>query len=287
MKRRNKSLVALGMVLCMGMSVLAGCGSSSNSKGSDDASANGVKTIDVVVANGQPPYTYTDENGEITGLDVDIFKAVDELVPEYEFNYTIVDWDTMCAGVQSGKYAMGSCCLLNTPAREETYLLSDDIYYYLMNLVVRKDSGINSLEDMDGKSLSPYPDSDGLAYVEQCWKEKHPDVNFTRESASEAVPYADAYAGIQSGRWDAWFGDGSSYTTVAEQNPDLDLVVTDYVAAHPACFIINKDQKDLQEKVNTALGTLREDGTLSELSKKWLDKDVFEIGEKLLSDSVE
>lgn len=293
MKKRVKAWVALGMTVCMSIGTLAGCGDAGSSSKSDSASsssssgssseASGAKTIDIAVANGQAPYSYTDENGEITGLDVEIFKAVDELIPEYDFNLNIVDWDTMCAGVQSGKYSMGSCCLLHTPAREEIYLLSDDIYYYLMNLVVRSDSDINSLEDMDGKAISPYPDSDGLAYVEQCWREEHPDVNFTRESASEAVPYADAFAGIQAGRWDAWFGDGTSYYAVAEQNPDLDLKVTDYVAAHPACFIINKDCEDLKEKVDAALASLKADGTLSDLSVEWLDKDVWEIGEELLN----
>ncbi len=295
MKKRIKKLVTIGMAVCMCAGIITGCGSSSNSgtdsntnsgtfsAASTEAVSGEVETIDIAVANGQAPYTYTDENGEITGLDVDILKAVDDLLPEYDFNIAIVDWDTMCAGVQSGKYSMGSCCLLHTPAREEIYLLSDNIYYYLMNLVVAKDSDINSLEDMDGKELTPFPDSDGLTYVLQCWEDEHPDIHITRESASEAVPYADAFAGVQSGRWDAWFGDGSSYDAVAEQNPNLDLKVTDYVAAHPACFIINTDCGDLKEKVDTALASLKDDGTLDDLSTKWLGKDVWEIGDALLN----
>lgn len=285
MKRLTKKMVALGITVMMGISMLAGCGSSKTEGSTDSGSKTegGVTTVQVAVANGQPPYTYTDENGEITGLDVKILEAVDELLPDYEFNIQIVDWDTMCAGVQSGKYSVGSCCLLNTPARQEVYLLSDDIYYYLMNLVVRSDSDINSLEDMDGKELSPFPDSDGLAYVLAQFEEAHPDVNITRESASEAVPYADAFAGIQSGRWDAWFGDGASYDEVAKENPDLDLKVSDYVAAAPACFIINKKESDLQTAINGALGTLKDNGTLADLSVEWLGKDVFEIGEPLLN----
>lgn len=284
MRKITKKLVSMGLSIVTCLAMVTGCGSSTTeSTATGSESSDGVKTIEVAVANGQPPYTYTDENGEITGLDVKILQAVDELLPEYEFNISIVDWDTMCAGVQSGKYAVGSCCLLNTPARQEVYLLSDDIYYYLMNLVVRSDSDINSLEDMDGKSMSPFPDSDGLAYVLKQFNEAHPDINITRESASEAVPYADAYAGVQSGRWDAWFGDGASYEVVAKENPDLDLKVTDYVAAAPACFIINKNETDLQTAINGALGTLKEDGTLAELSVEWLGQDVFEIGEPLLN----
>ena len=62
------------------------------------------KEIKVAVAGGFYPITYADDNGEAQGYDVEVFKAVDELLPQYTFTYEITDKETMNVGVQSGTY---------------------------------------------------------------------------------------------------------------------------------------------------------------------------------------
>ena len=47
-----------------------------------------------------PPYTYHDDNGELTGFDIDVAKAIaDKLGVEAEF--TESDWDSLLAGIDS------------------------------------------------------------------------------------------------------------------------------------------------------------------------------------------
>ena len=69
------------------------------------------KEIKVAVAGGFYPITYADDNGEAQGYDVEVFKAVDELLPQYTFTYEITDKETMNVGVQSGTYQVGINCL--------------------------------------------------------------------------------------------------------------------------------------------------------------------------------
>lgn len=57
------------------------------------------KEIKVAVAGGFYPITYADDNGEAQGYDVEVFKAVDELLPQYTFTYEITDKETMNVGV--------------------------------------------------------------------------------------------------------------------------------------------------------------------------------------------
>lgn len=207
MKKKCLKMISMILVSVFAVIGFTGCGSSGNSSSDSSSDSGSAKTVEVALMSGQAPYTYTDTNGNYAGLDYEILKEVQKLVPEYKFHYNMLDWDAACAGVLSGKFALGTACLLRTPAREKSYLLSDNLYYYLMNLVVKPGSNIKSLNDMNGKEISPFPDSDGLAYVLSQWSEAHPDVKFKRESASAAVPYVDAFKGVQAGRWDAWFGE--------------------------------------------------------------------------------
>ena len=75
------------------------------------------KEIKVAVAGGFYPITYADDNGEAQGYDVEVFKAVDELLPQYTFTYEITDKETMNVGVQSGTYQVGINSLFKNDAR--------------------------------------------------------------------------------------------------------------------------------------------------------------------------
>ena len=58
--------------------------------------------LKVGVEGTYPPYTYHDDNGELTGFDVEVAKAIaDKLGVEADF--TESDWDSLLAGIDSGR----------------------------------------------------------------------------------------------------------------------------------------------------------------------------------------
>ena len=81
------------------------------------------KEIKVAVAGGFYPITYADDNGEAQGYDVEVFKAVDELLPQYTFTYEITDKETMNVGVQSGTYLRTMRELPLTICRKTTWVI--------------------------------------------------------------------------------------------------------------------------------------------------------------------
>ena len=65
-----------------------------------------------------PPYTYHDDNGELTGFDVEVAKAIaDKLGVEADF--TESDWDSLLAGIDSGRLDTVINAVSITPEREE------------------------------------------------------------------------------------------------------------------------------------------------------------------------
>ena len=50
------------------------------------------------------PISWLDDNGNATGYDVEVMKLVDELLPEYEFEFVGTTSDDLLIGVEQGKY---------------------------------------------------------------------------------------------------------------------------------------------------------------------------------------
>ena len=47
-----------------------------------------VRTITVAYSQGNAPCSYVDDNGELVGYEIDVLKLVDDMLPQYEFEFT-------------------------------------------------------------------------------------------------------------------------------------------------------------------------------------------------------
>ena len=64
------------MLLVMSVSVLTGCGGQTN--GTADSK---IKVIKIAGVNDAKPFTYLDENGELSGYDGDVLQAINKKLP--------------------------------------------------------------------------------------------------------------------------------------------------------------------------------------------------------------
>ena len=282
---KSKKITTTVLMTALLAGAMTGCGSSSGSttdstKDTSTAetsqSSDGVQTVTVAFDNNVAPYSYVNDSGEIDGFEIHALEAIDELVDEYNFEYVIVDYDAESIGVQSGKYAIGACAHLATPAREKQFLLSAPYNFYPLNLAVRSDSGITSLEQMDGMSLAPIPEQDGLRPIYDKFCEEHPDVHLTCDASATIVSGADQMKGVSEGRWD---GVISSYnildTVMKEENIDNVTIIEEPFDCGDIVMLINKDMPDLKEKVDVAIDTLLHDGTMAKLAVEYLGEDTI------------
>lgn len=138
MKKNKLFTTAVAALVAIGsLGALAGCGTA-NAKVSD----SGVKTVKFVLESQDPPYSYADKNGNPTGFDLDVLKAIDKKLDGYKFEYSVVDYQTALVGTKQGKYDGLIGAFFETPARAKQYLLSKPYNYFFMNLIVPEDSKI-------------------------------------------------------------------------------------------------------------------------------------------------
>ncbi len=276
----SRSLLASLMLT----TVLTGCSSSSSASNSTSASG---EVINVAVGNSMAPFGYLDADGNLIGYDVDVLKAVDEYLDDYTFNLSAMDFSTCVVSIDSGAADMVSHQLVKSEERKEKYLFPDQ-YYCLspMRLVVKKGSDIKSLEDMAGKSLYMNPASYEYGLLTS-YNESHPGKEIVINAVSDMTT-ADCYKAVANGTVDAELTYQSTYESIVDEIGLADqLETTEVVLVEDTYQMISKEKPELAERVSEALTSLKEDGTLGEISKKWFGSDYFEEYADMISTEVE
>ncbi len=148
------TVLGLGLVGCGGG---AGKGSAAGSAATKDVKgAAESKKLIVGFDKSYPPYGFVGDDGEYTGFDLDLANEVANAMAGTSLE--AIDWDAKDALLNSGAIN----CIWNgftMEGREDDYTFSEP---YMLNeqvVVVKKNSGIKSLDDLAGKTVMTQIDS--------------------------------------------------------------------------------------------------------------------------------
>lgn len=271
-----KKFGCLVLTAAMVMS-LAGCGSSTNAGGAAGAAGAATSSEKVIkVGTGQTfaPYCYLDENGELTGYDVELLKAVDEKLTDYKLDVQSMDFSTCIVSIDSGALDMVSYQLVKSDERKEKYIFPDVTYCLSpLGLCVKQDSGIDSLETMAGKTIYSNPSTYEYGLL-SAYNEQHKGSELEIIAVSDMTT-ADMYKGVSNGSADASLTYQTAFDKTVPVIGVTNLCLTDAVLVEESYYMINKSQPEFRDAVSKALVELKEDGTLSKLSEKWFGEDYF------------
>ncbi|WP_152176371.1 transporter substrate-binding domain-containing protein, partial [Mycobacterium tuberculosis] len=94
------------------------------------------------------------DNGEYTGFDIDLLGAIAEQL-DLELSVQDVGFDALQSGttLAAGQCDIGASAMTITDERKANIDFSDPYYDSLQSLLVRTDSGIKSIDDLDGKNV--------------------------------------------------------------------------------------------------------------------------------------
>ena len=222
-------------------------------------------TVLIAMEGAWQPWTYHDEQGNLTGFDVEIGNLVAEgLGVKAEFKETA--WDGILAGVDSGRFDMACNGVGYTEERAKAYSFSTPYVYTEMVLVVREDNTeIQTLEDLKGKKTANSPNS---TYATRA------------ENAGAEVVYVDTLGEtmemLLQGRVDATLNAKESVDSYLAEHPEAKIKVVGSMAGEPVAIPMQKGEntKALVEEVNRILEAAREDGRLAALSEKYFGRDL-------------
>lgn len=239
----------------------------------EEADASTEEVIKVRVA-GTPeysPYTYVDENDIVTGYDIEVIKAIDEIAPEIECEYTYTEWDALLPGLDADKFDVVSNQLFKTEEREAMYLYPQYPFLLAGSAIISPvENPLNSWDDLAGKKLGAIVGGSFTTQMEQ-YLEENPDA-FEMEYLDGTLP--QVLEQILNGRVEATVNDPFAAYSIAESAGTADrFYISDYIDnAGFAYFLFPQTDKgqQLADIFDKYLPELYYNGTLAEIAEKYL-----------------
>ena len=198
--------------------------------------------------------------GQLTGYDIEVLKAADELMDNYRFSFKKTSWESIFVGLDSGHYQVGANNLSFTKERADKYLYSRPIATNPLVLISLKNAKVKHLKNFGGLTTQDDTGTSTAKLVTD-WNKTHKDNPSTIDYSGEDV--SKRLLDLDNGEFDYLIFDKISVKTIIKQK-DLDLYVTSIKSQdNPNNYIIFSDeQKDLQKSFNKALEKLQKSGKL-------------------------
>lgn len=210
------------------------------------------------------PFTFHDDQGKLTGFDVEIAEEVAKrLGVKAEFIET--KWDGMFAGLDAKRFDMVANEVTIRPDRVEKYDFSSPYIVSKAVLIVNAETtDIKSFEDLKGKKSGQSLTSN-LGDLAKSYGAEIVQV----DGFNQAIDL------LTSKRIDATINDSLSFLDFKKQRPDAPIqVVAEQETKDESGLLFNKGNEELIEAVNKAIADMKADGTYLAISQKWFGEDV-------------
>lgn len=247
-----KKIVCALLIGTMSLS-LAACGGGSGS--SEE------KETLVMATNAEfPPYEFY-EGDKIVGIDAEICAAIAEELG-MELKIEDMAFDAIVTAVTSGKADIGAAGMTVTEDRLVNVNFSDTYATASQVVIVKEDSDIASPDDLTGKKIGVQLGTTGDIYAG----------DIEGAAVERFNKGFEAVQSLQADKIDAVIIDAEPAKVFVSQNEGIKVLDEEFTNEEYA-IAIAKDNDELLEKVNGALGTLRDSGKLDEIVAKYISAD--------------
>lgn len=273
---KKSKLIVVALALVSMVLLLAGCQSSTTT----DSSQNGGKSVKkIIIGTGSEykPYCFLDEKNNLTGFEIEVLKKVNEKLPQYEFEFKTFDFNAILVSLETGKIDLAAHQFEVNPDRKNKYLFGDEgVTIYDLKLAVKENrDDIKSLDDLaaiNGTVEVGKASANKTAVVDRWNKEHGNKLKLILEASDTTITLQN----VDSGKTDAFVNiqrNADAYKTTYGAKIKT---VGEPISRSNSYYLYRKGDEtgtQLKKDVDAALKALKEDGTLTELSKKWLGGD--------------
>lgn len=261
-KKLRKGTIAAVAVFGMALG-LAACSSNGDSGGGEGDSGDSSaleSTYTVATDSSFVPFEFS-ENGEHVGFDIDIINAIADKVG-FEIDLQVTNFDGIIPGLQTGSFDIAIAGITITDERKGAVDFTDPYYRSGTRIGVPIDNtDINSLEDLDGKTVASRLGSAPLDYINE---------NVPGANAQPFEQLDQMYLAVEGGSADAVFYDAPNLEYYISTTGEGKLkAVGELYEAQFYGIAVSKGNEDLLVAMNEALRELIEDGTYAETYEKW------------------
>jgi len=228
--------------------------------------------LSVGIEIGYPPMEYYDTDGVTPiGFDIELTKALAEKLG-LEIKYIDTTWEGILAGLDANRYDMAVNITI-LPARQERYNFTKPYIDSSMTIVTLKNSPIkiDKPEDIAGYRVAYQSDTTAQYFTERL---RNKNVVFTSFSYDKIT---NCFDDLRLRRVDLIVVDNivAFYYAHTERGDAVFEVIWQGPSDEHIGIALKKGNDILTEALNNALDELFEDGTISEISERIFNRDVY------------
>ncbi|SFJ52653.1 putative amino-acid transport system substrate-binding protein [Terrisporobacter glycolicus] len=262
-----KKIITVLSSLMIGVTMLVGC-SGSNDKSQDSSNKDSKEKLVVGVSTEYYPWCFK-ENDENKGFEVDVWKEIGKRTG-YDIEFQTAKFSGLVGMLDAEKIDTVAHQMSTTEERREKYDFTETYAYSKYKFIVPENSKISKMEDVKGMKVGCVLGGNGEKTIK--------DLNEKHKLGLEIVTYdgVPMEQDVVDGRIDvAWLSEVKAKTTIEQGKLPLKIADIDTSVYEINQYPFRKEEasKDRIAKVNEAIKAMHEDGTFTELSKKWFGID--------------
>ena len=224
------------------------------------------RSVITIGSSDYPPFMDLDNNGNPTGIDVDILEEAFDRIG-YDIRFVTISWENKDDLLKSNDI---DCVTggFTINGREDDYLWIGPYMNSNQIIVVNKGSGIDSLNDLNGKTIAVQSSSAAETILLERSNSNIPE-------DIQILSYEDnmlLFAALNSNYIDAFVAD-EPVVVQYMKDYETNFVILDEPlinASVGTAFALDGDA-ELCKKVNDAIDEMKKDGTLQEIIENYLD----------------
>ena len=217
-----------------------------------------------------PPMGFLDSTGEIVGLDIDLAKATFKSIGK-EVIFQPIDWDSKELELNTNKIDVIWNGMSYTPERAENMLVTKAYMQNNQVFIVKSDSNIFNLNDLNNKIICVQKGSTGATSL------KNSDISQNVKSIIELENMVNCLNEIKLSKSDATVVDEVTARYYLNKNNlesefkilDEPLSTENYVIA------VKKGNENLKQQIENGLSQIINSGEAKKISEKWFGKNVI------------
>lgn len=254
----------------------------------DEESKSHIKDYSEVIVgtSGQTkPLNFFDEKNQLVGLEIDIIQEIDRRLEDVRFKFELTEFASLFAGLDAGNFDLVANNLGESGDRRERFLFSLYPYVITHNVIITTNEAPDdlSIEDFAGKSFGVVPASPQSLFLE-VWNQENPDLAVKIEYV-ESDP-STIIRDVYNERFDATIY-ATTYLYDVQQTFGISLKAhaidnEDAIRPPGSYFIYRTEDAELRDMMDKVLDEMRADGSLAEISQKYLGQDDTELPQAII-----
>jgi len=217
-------------------------------------------------------FSYLDGGGKPVGYSIDICNRIVEAIktelkmPAIEIKYQAVTSANRIPLVQNGTVDIECGSTTNLVERQKLVAFSPDIFRYNVRTLVKADSGIKSITDLQGKTVVTTAGTTSFRLLREADKGRNLEVN-----QLAGKDHTDSFLLVESGRAQAFVLDDILLAgqIANARNPKDFTIVGESLRTENQSLMFRKDDPAFKALVDRVVSGMMKSGEMEKLYAKW------------------